>query len=88
MDDRQRAASLELRERQDGRYKHFLSGRPLNGGDPVQLCFSGGWVTGRYEWSLPEQPPRFHFSVELAGGRVWEAHIELPEGALLRWPDG
>ncbi|HWO13986.1 MAG TPA: hypothetical protein VNN80_30995 [Polyangiaceae bacterium] len=37
--------------------------RTLNDGDPVQLCFSGGWVTGRYEWSGDDAAPRFHFSV-------------------------
>ena len=85
--ERQQAATLELRERVGGRWKHVLSGRVVHGGDPVQLCFSGGWVTGRYEWEGPEHPPRFHFSVELAGGRVWESHLELPGDALLRWPD-
>lgn len=77
--------ALELRER-NGRCKHWLLDRPVNGGDPLQLCFSGGWVTGRYEWSGADTPPRFHFSVEVGAGRVWESSFELPEGALLRWP--
>jgi hypothetical protein len=72
----------------NGRVKHHLAGRPLHGGDPVDLCFSGGWVTGRYEWSGDvSEPPRFHYSLELAGeGRVAEGAFDLPEGALLRWP--
>jgi hypothetical protein len=28
----------------------------------------------------PEQAPRFFFSLELGGGRVWESSLELPEG--------
>lgn len=84
-DDRQGPGSLELRERA-GRWRHFLLGRPVHGGDPIELCFSGGWVTGRYEWDGTEQAPRFFFSLELGGGRVWESSFELPEGALLRWP--
>jgi hypothetical protein len=77
---------LTLRER-GPRRTHLLHDRPLHGGDPIQLCFSGGWVTGRYEWPGGDAPPRFHFSVELTGGRVWESCFDLPDGALLRWPD-
>jgi len=81
-----RAGVLELRER-GGRSKHWLLERTVNGGDPLALCCSGGWIVGRYEWAGGEAAPRFHFSVELAGGgRVWESSFELPEGALLRWP--
>jgi hypothetical protein len=81
-----RAGVLELRER-GGRSKHWLLGRAVNGGDPLELCCSGGWIIGRYECAGGEAAPRFHFSVELAGGgRVWESSFELPEGALLRWP--
>lgn len=83
----QPSAPLVLVQR-GGRYKHHLLGRVVNGGDVLQLCFSGGWVSGRYEWSADERAPRFHFSIELGGGRVWESSFELPEGALLRWPDG
>ena len=81
-----RSGVLELRER-GGRSKHWLLGRTVNGGDPLELCCSGGWIIGRYEWVGGDAPPRFHFSVELAGGgRVWESSFDLPEGALLRWP--
>jgi hypothetical protein len=82
----QRSGQLVLRLR-GGRHKHYLLGRTVNGGDVLQLCFSGGWVSGRYEWAGDEAVPRFHFSIELGGGRVWESSLELPEGALLRWPD-
>lgn len=86
-DDTRGPGSLQLRERA-GRSQHWLLGRPVHGGDPIELCFSGGWVTGRYEGGGPEQAPRFFFSVELGGGRVWESSLELPDGALLRWPGG
>jgi hypothetical protein len=75
---------LQLRER-DGRKKHWLSQRPVNGGDIVEVCFSGGWLAMRYEWNGLDRP-RFHFSVELGGGRVWESSLELPQDALMRWP--
>lgn len=81
----QGSGQLELSQR-GARSRHRLLGRTVHGGDVLQLCFSGGWVSGRYEWSGDERAPRFHFSVELGGGRVWESSFELPEGALLRWP--
>ena len=79
--------ALELRER-NGRLKHWLSQRPVNSGDVIEVCFSGGWVAMRYEWDEPDARtrPRFYFSVELGGGRVWESSLELPSDALLRWP--
>lgn len=83
--DRCNSHRLELRERAR-RWQHFLLGRPVHGGDPIELCFSGGWVTGRHEWAGPEHAPRLFFSVELGGGRGWESWLELPEGALLSWP--
>lgn len=64
-----------------------LAGRPLSGGDIVQLCCSGGWLMGRFEWHGDvATPPSFHFSIELAGGAVAQQTIVLPEGAILRWP--
>jgi len=78
--------TLELRARASGP-RFCLAGRPVHGGDTLQLCFSGGWVTGRYEWDGdPSTPPRFHCSIELEGGRVEECSLPLPEGALLRRP--
>lgn len=63
----------------------FLDDRPLSGGDVVQVCCSGGWLTGRFEWSAGvNAPPSLHFSIELGAGRVAERVLELPEGALLR----
>ena len=85
--ERRESGRLVLRER-GGRSRYYLLTRPLNGGDVVELCFSGGWVAGRFEWSGLPHAPRFHFSVELGGGRVWESSFELPEDALLRWPEG
>lgn len=80
---------LVLVER-NGRTKYHLAGKPVTGGDPIDLCFSGGWVTGRYEWSGDvHQRPVFHYALELIGeGEVAEGIITLPEGAVLRWPVG
>jgi hypothetical protein len=80
--------TLELRHGLVGD-RYYLDGRLLNGGDILELCFSGGWVTGRYEWN-PERAenPRFYCSIELAGGGVTEHVLEIPNRALLRWPDG
>lgn len=79
--------TLHLIERH-GRIRHYLAGRVVQGGDPIDLCFSGGWVTGRYEWSgATHELPRFHYSIELmAEGKVVEGTLEIPEGAVLRWP--
>ena len=53
-----------------------------------QLCFSGGWVTGRFEWNGElGEGPRFSCSIELDGGRVAEHSLEIPDGALMRWPE-
>jgi hypothetical protein len=81
-------STLELVDR-SGRVKYYLAGRVVTGGDPVDLCFSGGWVTGRYEWSGDvSERPSFHYSLELmAEGRVAQGIIEIPEGAVLRWPE-
>ena len=68
-----------------GEMRHYLSGRPVNGGDTIELCFSGGWFTGRYEWNS-EQQPSFHCSIVVDGGGVVERVIEIPENALVRWP--
>ncbi len=68
-----------------GSQRYALLGRPLSGGDVVQLCCSGGWLTGRFERDA-DGPPRFHFSIELEGGGVQPHAIDVPDGALLRWP--
>jgi hypothetical protein len=81
------AGSLQLIDRH-GRFKYALLGRMVNGADPVELCFSGGWVTGCFEWSgEPTELPRFHYSIELAAdGAVAQGSLEIPEGAVMRWP--
>lgn len=79
-------ACLRLASRA-GEMRHTLSGRAVNGGDTLDLCFSGGWITGRYEWGSEHSgQPSFHCSIVLEGGGVVERVIEIPEGALLRWP--
>ena len=71
--------------RAQGSTRYLLGGKVLSGGDVLQLCCSGGWLTGRFEWDRNEaSPPMFFFSIELGGGRVEQQSIALPEGALLR----
>lgn len=70
-----------------GSTRWFLDDRPLSGGDIVQLCCSGGWLTGRFECDAGTgDVPAFFFSIELGGGRVEQHKLVLPEGALLRRP--
>lgn len=77
--------TLEITHKQ-GRARYELLGRMVNGGDIMQLCCSGGWLTGRFEWSGDTHvAPRFFFSIELGAGNVAQESIALPEGALLRW---
>lgn len=65
----------------------FLLDRPVSGADVVALCCSGGWITGRFEWDAGMGGgPRFFFSIEIEGGEVVQHSLEIPEGALLRWP--
>ena len=76
--------SNTFERRANGRY--CLAGRPINGGDTLELCISGGWVTGRFEWTqVEDELPTLHFSVELLAGQA-AFFIVLPEGACLRWP--
>ena len=73
--------------RSQGAEHYFLLGRALHGGDIVQLCTSGGWLTGRFEHDHGEGGlPTFFFSVELDGGGIAQLHFPLPDRALLRWP--
>lgn len=80
------SGSLSL-GRAAGAERYFLLDRAIRGGDIVQLCASGGWITGRYEWDPgSSRPPTFYFSVELDGGGVEQLSFPIPERALLRWP--
>ena len=80
------SGTLKLGRAQGGE-RYFLGGRIVRGGDIVQLCCSGGWITGRFEWDHGMGTgPTFYFSIELEGGGVVQQSLELPEGALLRWP--
>ena len=71
--------------RAQGADRWFLDDRPLSGGDVVQLCCSGGWLTGRFECDSGGAPT-FYFSIELGAGRIEQQKLVLPEGALLRRP--
>ncbi len=67
--------------------RYRLLDRSVNGGEILQLCCSGGWITGRFECDAGTGgAPTFFFSIELEGGRVAQHSIPIPEGALLRWP--
>jgi len=80
------SASLVIVHAQ-GVARYSLLDRPLSGGDIVQLCCSGGWITGRFEWDGDVgAPPHFYFSIELEGGGVAQQRLPLPDGALMRWP--
>jgi hypothetical protein len=80
------SSSLSL-GRAQGVPRYFLGDKPISGGDIVQLCTSGGWITGRFEWDVGEGGvPTFYFSVELDGGGVSQLYFAIPERALLRWP--
>ncbi len=70
-----------------GAPRYFLADRPVSGGDVLQLCCSGGWVAGRFEWDAGTgRAPTFYFSIELEGGGVAQQHLELPARAVMRWP--
>lgn len=70
-----------------GSTRYFLEDRVVSGGDIVQLCCSGGWLTGRFEWDAGlAKAPTFYFSIELEGGAVSQLSIDLPDSALMRWP--
>ena len=78
--------TLRLAQAQ-GTIRYTLGGRVLAGGDLIQLCCSGGWITGRFEWDgQVDSPPSFFFSIELGGGKVSQQSIAIPEGALVRRP--
>jgi hypothetical protein len=66
--------------------RHYLGGRLVNGSDTIEICFSGGWVVGRYERTDDPERPLFHCSIELANGGVAKCVIEIPDGAIVRWP--
>jgi hypothetical protein len=73
--------------RAQGAARYFLLDRPVSGGDVVQLCCSGGWITGRFEWDAGMGgAPIFFFSIELGAGGIAQQSIVLPSGALMRWP--
>lgn len=70
-----------------GSTRYFLLDRPISGGDVIELCASGGWLTGRFEWDAGiDGEPMFYFSVELDGGGVEQLSFPIPDRALLRWP--
>jgi len=82
--DRGKPETLHLVHAQ-GSLRYALGARALNGGDLFELCCSGGWLTGRFEWDgRVDAAPRFFFSIELEGGKVAQHSLEIPEGALLR----
>lgn len=76
-------ARLEL-VRENSGLRHFVAGRPVHGGDGLELQLEGGsWIVGRYEWSFREGT-RPVLYVAIAGGGL--VSCEIPETAQLRWP--
>lgn len=74
---------LELVRESSG-LRHFLAGRPVHGGDGLELHLeTGAWGVGRYEWSFREGALPLLY-VGLAGGG--QVALEILEAALLRWP--
>lgn len=68
-----------------GTVRWFVGDRPLHGGEIVQVCCSGAWLTGRFECdSGTRDEPTFFFSLELEGGVQEQQKLVLPEGALIR----
>jgi hypothetical protein len=79
------SSALTLRDGPQG-LRHYLDDRLVSGGDTLELCFSGGWVVGRYECGADRHRPSFHCSIELSGGGVVDHAFEIPDDALFRWP--
>lgn len=80
----QPVGTLKLTDTLSG-LRYCLDGKPMLGGDILALCFSGGWVVGRFEWnSDPAERPTFHSSIELVGGKIEPFTVTIPEGAILR----
>jgi ketosteroid isomerase-like protein len=76
--------TLQIGQAQGSR-RYMLGDRVVTGGEILEMCCSGGWLTGRFEWSGQlEDAPTFFFSIELDGGQVAQHSMPLPEGALLR----
>jgi aminoglycoside 6'-N-acetyltransferase len=68
-----------------GSLRWAIGDRVLDGSEIVELCCSGGWLTGRFEWNgTVDARPTFHFSVERGGADVAPHTIPIPEGAILR----
>jgi hypothetical protein len=78
----QRDVSSLARGFAQGSPRFILGDRALSGGDIVEVCCSGGWLAGRFEWD--DAGAYFHFSIELGAGEVAAQRIALPEGALMR----
>lgn len=85
---------------ESGGPRHYLDGHGVHAGQCLELALGAGvaqpysdsdpvWLKGRYEWSFHRgEAPTFYF--ELGDGRgesIGLAKLELPEAAILRWPE-
>jgi hypothetical protein len=85
-------APLELRRDGTG-LRHYLTGRPLIPGTPLELLLAdGAWLSGIYEWRGSEVTwPGFRFPL---GGSLEDSNprpsmvAAIHPGAILRWPPG
>lgn len=78
------SSSLKFAQVQ-GSGRYVLLDKVVHGGELLEMCTSGGWLTGRYECDAGTgDVPTLFFSVELDGGGVTQLHLPIPEGALLR----
>jgi hypothetical protein len=79
--------------RTEGGPRHFLDGRAMHAGAPLELILGDGdWLAIRYEWSWqPDTPPTAHVALGVPGGARELAaapmvSFALPPRAILRWP--
>ena len=85
-------------DKDEGGLRHFLEGKPVHGGDGLEILLPGGkCLRGRYEWGFKESlPAKLH--VKLGGSWenrqddedfvpcVPEIAADIPPGTVLRWP--
>jgi len=78
-----RGALIDALERVAGRrltheHRYYLANQPVHCGEILELCHSGSWVPGRFEWSGdPEERPVLYLDTGV---------VALDDMRRLRWP--